>query len=92
MNNLKVWPHLTIVAIVVAVLAGVGVAWWMKKEPTASAASVPNAARIQRVEGDVALNNGKQSGRPVVHGDGKPTFFSRRQDLHARQLARESRL
>jgi hypothetical protein len=62
MNNLKVWPHLTIVAIVVAVLAGVGVAWWMKKEPTASAASVPNAARIQRVEGDVALNNGLVAG------------------------------
>ncbi|MFN2406677.1 MAG: DUF6600 domain-containing protein [Pyrinomonadaceae bacterium] len=58
MNNLKVWPHLTIVAVVVAVLAGVGVALWMKKEPTASAESVPNAARIQRVEGDVALNNG----------------------------------
>ena len=62
MNNLKVWPHLTIVAIVVAVLAGVGVAWWMKKEPTESAESVPNAARIQRVEGDVALNNGLTAG------------------------------
>jgi hypothetical protein len=62
MNNLKVWPHLTIVAVVVAVLAGVGVAWWMKKEPTASAESVPNAARIQRVEGDVALNNGLVAG------------------------------
>jgi hypothetical protein len=62
MNNLKVWPHLTIVAVVVAVLAGVGVALWMKKEPTASAESVPNAARIQRVEGDVALNNGLAAG------------------------------
>ena len=62
MNNLKVWPHLTIIAVVIAVLAGVGVALWMKKEPTASAASVPNAARIQRVEGDVALNNGLAAG------------------------------
>ena len=62
MNNLKVWPHLTIVAVVVAVLAGVGVAWWMKKEPTASAEAVPNAARIQRVEGEVALNNGLAAG------------------------------
>jgi hypothetical protein len=58
MNNLKVWPHLTIVAILVAVAAGVGVALWMKNERTASAETIPNAARIQRVEGDVAFNNG----------------------------------
>ena len=29
----------------------------MKHEQTASAEALPNAARIQRVEGDVALNN-----------------------------------
>jgi hypothetical protein len=57
MNNLKVWPHLTIVAVVCAVLAGTGVALWMKHEQTASANALPNAARIQRVEGEVALNN-----------------------------------
>ena len=57
MNNLKVWPHLTIVAVVIAVLAGVGVALWMRNDRTASAEALPNAARIQRVEGDVALNN-----------------------------------
>ena len=57
MKNLKVWPHLTIIAILVAVVAGVGVAWWMKREPTAAAKEVPSAARIQRVEGDVALSN-----------------------------------
>src|SRR6185503_8342374 len=57
MNNLKVWPHLTIVAVVCAVLAGGGVALWMKHEQTASANALPNAARIQRVEGEVALNN-----------------------------------
>ena len=34
----------------------------MKKEPTASAEAVPNAARIQRVEGDVALNNSLAAG------------------------------
>jgi hypothetical protein len=57
MKNLKVWPHLTIVAIICAVVAGVAVAFWMKNESTASAEAIPNAARIQRVEGDVALNN-----------------------------------
>ncbi|HSK63832.1 MAG TPA: DUF6600 domain-containing protein [Pyrinomonadaceae bacterium] len=62
MKNLKVWPHLTIVAIVCAVAAGVGVALWMRNERTASAEAIPNAARIQRVEGDVALNNGLAAG------------------------------
>lgn len=62
MNNLKVWPHLTIVAIVVAVAAGIGVALWMRNEPSAAAENIPNAARIQRVEGDVALNNGLAAG------------------------------
>ena len=57
MNNLKVWPHLAIVALVCAVAAGVGVGLWMKHEQTASAEAIPNAARIQRVEGEVALNN-----------------------------------
>lgn len=57
MKEIKVWPHLTIVAVVCAVLAGVGVALWMRHEQTASAEALPNAARIQRVEGEVALNN-----------------------------------
>lgn len=57
MNNLKVWPHLVVVAVVCAVLAGVGVAMWIKHERTASAETIPNAARIQRIEGEVALNN-----------------------------------
>ena len=59
MKEIKVWPHLTIVAVVCAVLAGVGVALWMKHEQTASAEAIPNAARLQRVEGEVALNNGE---------------------------------
>ena len=62
MNNLKVWPHLTIVAVVCALAAGVGVGLWMQHERTASAAAMPNAARIERVEGEVALNNGLASG------------------------------
>jgi len=57
MKNLKVWPHLVIVALVCAVAAGIGVGLWMKHEQTASAEAIPNAARIQRVEGEVALNN-----------------------------------
>jgi uncharacterized protein DUF6600/FecR-like protein len=57
MKNVKVWPHLTIIGVVIALLAGLGVAWWMKHEPTASAETLPNAARIQRVDGEVAFSD-----------------------------------
>ncbi|HKO99110.1 MAG TPA: DUF6600 domain-containing protein [Pyrinomonadaceae bacterium] len=57
MNNIKVWPHMTIVAVVVALLAGLGVAWYMNNERTASAEELPYAARIQRVDGEVALTD-----------------------------------
>ena len=56
MNRIKVWPHMTIVAVLVALIAGLGVAYWMKHEQTASAAELPYEARVQRVEGDVALS------------------------------------
>jgi hypothetical protein len=58
MNNLKLWPHVTIFALLCALLAGLGVALWMKHEQTASAEALPSAALIQRVNGDVMLNNG----------------------------------
>jgi hypothetical protein len=57
MNRIKVWPHLTIVALVVALVAGLGVAFWMRHEQTASAEELPYAARIQRVDGDVAFSD-----------------------------------
>ena len=57
MKEIKVWPHLTIVAIVCALIAGGAVALWMKHETRVAAESLPNAARIERVEGQVALNN-----------------------------------
>ena len=58
MDRIKVWPHMTIVAVVVAVAAGLGVAFWLKHEQTASAEELPYAARIQRVDGDVAFSEG----------------------------------
>ena len=58
MSSIKVWPHMTIVAVICALVAGLGVAFWMKNERTALAESLPNAARIQRVDGEVAISNG----------------------------------
>jgi len=57
MNKIKVWPHITIVAGVVALIAAVGVGFWMAHEQTASAEELPSAARIQRVDGDVAFSD-----------------------------------
>lgn len=57
MQNIKVWPHLTIVAVLCALIAGLAVAFYFKHEPTAEAAAIPNAARIQRVDGEVAYTN-----------------------------------
>src|SRR5688572_33241798 len=58
MKEIKVWPHLTIVAVVCALAAGIGVGLWMKyNNKTAAAQFVPPAARIQRVEGDVAISS-----------------------------------
>jgi hypothetical protein len=59
MNNIKVWPQLTIVAVLCALIAGLAVAFYLRHEQTAQAAELPNAARIQRVDGEVAfLNDG----------------------------------
>ena len=92
MNNLKVWPHLTIVAVVVAVLAGVGVALWMRNDQVASAEAVPNAARIQRVEGDVALNNtdaaNTQADQWIAATDNQP--FSVGDRIYTRDNSRAS--
>jgi hypothetical protein len=68
MRNLKVWPHLVIFAVLIAVLAGVGVALTMRNDRTASAEELPNAARIPRVEGDVALNNAEPANVESVQG------------------------
>jgi hypothetical protein len=57
MNNIKVWPHLTLVAILCALIAGGGVAFYLKHEQTAQAEALPNAARIQRVDGEVAISD-----------------------------------
>jgi hypothetical protein len=57
MNGIKVWPHMTIVAVVVALIAGLGVAFYLRHEQTVAAEALPNAARIQRVDGEVAFSD-----------------------------------
>ena len=59
MNRIKLWPHATIVLVVVALVAGLGVYLWMNHEQTASAETLPYAARIQRVDGEVAFSDSR---------------------------------
>jgi uncharacterized protein DUF6600/FecR-like protein len=57
MNQIKVWPHLTIVAVLCALIAGLGVAFYFKHEQNVQAEALPNAARIQRLDGEVAISD-----------------------------------
>ena len=92
MNQIKVWPHMTIVAVVVALIAGLGVAYWMKHEQTASAEELPYAARIQRVDGEVAfsdaLPDGGANGEWVAATPNQP--FSVGDRIYTRDNARTS--
>ena len=59
MNRIKVWPHVTIVVAAVALIAGLGTWFYLKHEQTVAAEELPYAARIQRVDGDVAFSDSR---------------------------------
>jgi hypothetical protein len=55
MKEIKLWPHLTIVALVSAALGMGAVMLWNRHERTTQAAALPSAARVERVDGEVGL-------------------------------------
>ena len=57
MNRFKLWPHGALVVAACALVTALGVYFWMKHEQTASAQELPFAARIQRVDGEVAFSD-----------------------------------
>jgi hypothetical protein len=57
MSSLNYGQHGTIIAAVFAVIAGLGVWFYARHEQTVEADALPYAARIQRVEGDVAFSD-----------------------------------
>jgi len=69
MNNIKVWPHLSIVFIAFALLGGVAAALWMRHEPKTEAMALPHAARVERVDGEVGL------GRNLAAEAAEPEWF-----------------
>jgi hypothetical protein len=56
MKNIRLWQAV-VLAAVVAIVAGGGVWLYQRNQSSAQAEALPNAARIQRIDGEVALNN-----------------------------------
>ena len=54
MRTIKLWQA-AVLALVVAGVAGAGVWFYQKHSQNVEAAALPDAARIQRVDGQVAL-------------------------------------
>src|SRR2546426_4968812 len=56
MNRIRMWPHGALIILAFAVVGAIAALLWNKYERRAEASSLPNAARIQRVEGEVGIN------------------------------------
>ncbi|HEV3469915.1 MAG TPA: DUF6600 domain-containing protein [Pyrinomonadaceae bacterium] len=56
MDKIKTWPHLTLIVLACAIVGGVAAALWFRNEPTAEAVTLPRAARVERVDGEVGLD------------------------------------
>ncbi|HJZ81516.1 MAG TPA: DUF6600 domain-containing protein, partial [Pyrinomonadaceae bacterium] len=61
MSRIRLWPHGVLIVLGVAVLAAIAAALWFKYERTAQASALPNAARIERVDGQVGVNRSLDS-------------------------------
>src|SRR6476620_9235153 len=57
MNRFKLWPHGALLVAGVALVSALGMFFLMKHEQNASAQELPLAARIQRVDGEVAFSD-----------------------------------
>src|SRR2546421_10214444 len=58
MNKVRFWPHGALIILACAVVGAIGALLLAKYERKAEASSLPNAARIERVEGQVGINQG----------------------------------
>ncbi len=56
MNRIRLWPHGILIVLAFAAVAAIAAAMWMKYERSAEAKALPNAARIERVEGQVGVS------------------------------------
>jgi hypothetical protein len=56
MNRIKVWPHGILMILGCAVIAGAAALFLTRYQRSAEAKSLPSAARIERVDGQVGVN------------------------------------
>src|SRR6185369_2611448 len=56
MNRIRMWPHGALIILAFAIIGAAGALLWTKYERKAEASSLPNAARLERVEGQVGVN------------------------------------
>jgi hypothetical protein len=69
MRNIRIFPHLTILAAACAVIGAGAVGLWLWHGTIAHAEELPRAARIKSVSGQVALNrNSDDKGSPDSKG------------------------
>jgi len=61
MNKIRIWPHGVLIVLGFAAIAAIGAALWVRYERTAEARNLPNAARIDRVHGQVGINHSLDS-------------------------------
>jgi FecR protein len=64
MNRFRLWPHAALIVLAFAAVAGIAAALWTRYERTAEAKELPNAARVERVNGQVAINQSLDTSRP----------------------------
>ncbi len=56
MNRIRFWPVGALIVLGIAVIAAIGTAVLFRYQRTAKASDLPNAARIERVDGQVGIN------------------------------------
>lgn len=92
MKGIKLWPHVTILVILCAALGVVGGVLWSRHDQRVDEAqSLPSAARVERVDGQVALNrslNNKSSKQFVEVTPNTPVSVGDR--LYTRDNSRAS--
>src|SRR5437868_11679156 len=62
MRQVKVWPHVTLVALLCALVGGGAAALWVRHQRNNEAQTLGSAARIERVDGEVGIDHNAKGG------------------------------